>query len=126
MEIESEIVDGWRRIHLRGALVLSGLREVHQKLRSMPGDYSQIIIDLSKVEDLDTAGVQLLIALKREFSGKGRALRLVGHSPAVLEYFALYGLVGFFGDRIMLKKGEKQQYGFEYGLKRESGVPRAG
>jgi anti-sigma B factor antagonist len=118
--LEIEELDGWRRIRIRGDLILNRVRDIHREIRSSLEDHPRVVIDLSEVDDFDTAGVQLLIALKKEFVTTDRTLRLVGHSPVVLEYFALYGLVAFFGDRIVLKKGEKRKYGFEYGLKREA------
>ncbi|MCR9142918.1 MAG: STAS domain-containing protein [bacterium] len=117
--IEREAAGGGTRIRIRGELVFRNIAEAHAELKESLAELPPAALDLSGVEDLDTSGVQLLIALKQEFARSGRVLRLVEHSPIVLEFFALYGLVGFFGDRIVLKKGEKEKYGFAYGLKRE-------
>jgi anti-sigma B factor antagonist len=46
-------------------------------------------LDLSGVVELDTAGLQLLLLLKREAQGLGKTLRLEAPSGAVQEILAL-------------------------------------
>ena len=55
-------------------------------------------IDLSGVTDIDTAGVQLLMLAHNTARAQQRELRLVGHSPAVRDVFALLNLADCFGD----------------------------
>jgi anti-sigma B factor antagonist len=59
-------------------------------------------IDLSGVTDLDTAGLQLLMLAKKAAQTEGRELRLVGHSPAVLEVFELLNVAAYFGDHLVM------------------------
>ena len=59
-------------------------------------------IDLSGVTDLDTAGVQLLMLAKKTAVAEGRELRMVGHSPAVLEVFELLNVAAYFGDHLVM------------------------
>jgi anti-sigma B factor antagonist len=59
-------------------------------------------IDLSGVTDLDTAGVQLLMLAKKAALAEGRELRLVGHSPAVLDVFELLNVAAYFGDPLVM------------------------
>lgn len=120
MRIEYEADTDFLRIRIQGELVIAHVSDAREQLIQRKVNQDQVLVDLSEVEDLDTAGVQLLIALKKHSQAAGYRLRFTNHSPVVLEYFALYGLVGYFGDRIALKKGEKERYGFLYGLKRES------
>lgn len=42
-------------------------------------------VDLSGVTEMDSAGVQLLVAARRSTDESGRTLRVAGHSPAVAE-----------------------------------------
>jgi anti-sigma B factor antagonist len=62
-------------------------------------------IDLASVTEIDTAGVQLLILLKREANRQGKRLVLSGHSPAVMELTELYNLAGWFGDPLVIPAG---------------------
>ena len=57
-------------------------------------------IDLSAVTEMDSAGVQLLMAARKSAQAAGGALRLVGHSAAVREVFAAMDLDGFFADAL--------------------------
>jgi anti-anti-sigma regulatory factor len=59
-------------------------------------------IDLSGVTDLDTAGLQLLMLAKKTALAEQRELRLVGHSPAVLEVFELLNVAAYFGDHLVM------------------------
>ena len=59
-------------------------------------------IDLSGVTDLDTAGLQLLMLAKKAAVAEGRELRLLGHSPAVLEVFELLNVAAYFGDHLVM------------------------
>ena len=59
-------------------------------------------IDLSSATELDSAGVQLLMAAKREAGTQGRALTLSGHSQAVVDVFELMDLAAFFGDPLVV------------------------
>jgi anti-anti-sigma factor len=57
-------------------------------------------VDLSEVAEMDSAGVQLLLAAKRSAGESGRSLRLSGRSPAVDEVLAILQLTEHFGDAI--------------------------
>ncbi|WP_374563965.1 lipid asymmetry maintenance protein MlaB [Ideonella sp.] len=54
-------------------------------------------LDLSDVTEIDTAGLQLLMLLKRTAVRQGQALRLIGCSPAVSEVLELVNVAGLFG-----------------------------
>jgi anti-anti-sigma factor len=59
-------------------------------------------IDLSGVEEIDTAGIQVLLWAKQEAVRHGRSLPFVSHSQAVLEVLDLLNLAGTLGDPILL------------------------
>ena len=59
-------------------------------------------IDLSKVSEIDAAGLQLLISAKLEASLRDKQLHFVGHSKPVLEMLDLCDLGGFFGDQVVI------------------------
>jgi anti-anti-sigma regulatory factor len=66
-------------------------------------------IDLSDVTEIDTAGVQLLMLAKRSALEQDRELRLVGHSPAVIEVFELLNVAAYFGDPLLMDSSEKKK-----------------
>ncbi|MYM91146.1 STAS domain-containing protein [Rugamonas sp. FT82W] len=59
-------------------------------------------LDLSGVTELDTAGLQVLMLAKQTAQAGRRELRLVKHSPAVLEIFDMLDLGAFFGDALLM------------------------
>lgn len=73
-------------------------------------------IDLSAVSEIDSAGIQLLMMAKRHASAHDQVLKLVGHSPAVLDVFELLNVAAFFGDPLVMDspsdaKNGRAQYG---------------
>ncbi len=54
-------------------------------------------LDLGAVTRIDTAAVQILLALRRTLAGGGQALRIHPASSAVHDALGLYGLVGLLG-----------------------------
>lgn len=71
--------------------LLSGLREG-----------GEIELNLSEVSEMDTAGFQLLLMLKREASRLGKPFRMVGHSHATLEVIDAYRMASYFGDPVVM------------------------
>lgn len=61
----------------------------------------KLSVDLAGVTDFDTAGLQLLMVAHEAARACGRALRLAGHSPVVLEVFELLDCAWFFGDPLV-------------------------
>jgi anti-sigma B factor antagonist len=64
--------------------------------------HQHIRVDLSKVEEMDTAGLQLLLLLKHTASQTGKDVSLIAHSPASLEVINRYKLTGYFGDSVIM------------------------
>jgi anti-sigma B factor antagonist len=59
-------------------------------------------VDLTRVVRMDTAGLQLLILLKREASRAGKSMRITGHSQASIRVLDSYDLGSYFGDPVVL------------------------
>lgn len=74
--------------------------------------------DASCVSEADSAAVQFLISCKNEFRIKSRTFSIVNHTPALLDLLDIYGLIGFFEDRIRISQTDRQKYSFRYGMKR--------
>jgi anti-anti-sigma factor len=63
---------------------------------------NEIEVDLSGVEEIDTAGVQLMLMLKREAQRLERSLTFTHHSPPVLGVIELLHLGSTLGDPLLL------------------------
>jgi anti-sigma B factor antagonist len=70
-------------------------------------DAAELDLDLSQVGEMDSAGFQLLLLVKREALKAGKSLRLVAHSKAVTELLDLYHMASYFGDPLVLPANEQ-------------------
>lgn len=68
----------------------------------------ELQLDLSGVTELDSAGLQLLLFLKREANDRQIQLSLTQHSQAVVEVFELLNLSKHFGDPIVISADWKK------------------
>lgn len=105
MEIRSERHEACLCLYPEGEMTIYHAADLKPALLDALMQSDEIELDLSSVSELDTSGVQLLMLMKREAVGAGKALKLSGHSPAVLEVFELLGLGGWFGDPQVLPAG---------------------
>ena len=88
---------------LEGELTIYRAQEIQQQLVAALADNPPgLDIDLSAVTELDSAGVQLLMAAKRAALAAGLSLSLVGHSEPVLEVFGLFNVAAFFDDPLVV------------------------
>ncbi len=59
-------------------------------------------IDLSAVSEIDTAGFQLLVLVKREARRLDKEAQIVAHSEAVRELLDFYNMAAAFGDPLLI------------------------
>jgi anti-anti-sigma factor len=88
-------------LRLNGELTIYRAAELKPLLLQALDSAAQLEIDLSDVTEIDTSGVQLLMATKRRAQALNRELRLSGHSAPVVEVFELLDLAAFFGDPLI-------------------------
>jgi anti-anti-sigma factor len=88
---------------LDGELTIYRAAELRLALLAALSDSPEgLEIDLAAVTEIDSAGVQLLMAAKRATQELGQPLTLVRHSAAVAEVFETFDLAGFFGDPMVV------------------------
>jgi len=94
------------RLHIDGEMTVATSVAVRDEiLAALPaGGADEVEVDLSGVNEIDTAGLQLMLQLKRKC---GTRLRLVNHSPAVLQILDLSNLGAQFGDPVVIPSGEQ-------------------
>jgi anti-anti-sigma factor len=95
----------FRQISLDGEITIYRAAEIKSLLLDAVAQDLTLEIDLGQVSEIDTSGVQLLMLAKRAAQARERDVRLVGHSPAVIEVFELLNLSSFFGDTILAAPG---------------------
>lgn len=94
--------DGQPSLKLTGALTIYTVAQARQEIPARLLKHHAQVLDLSALEELDTAGIQLLLWLKRDEAGRGNTLAFAHHSAAVVEALDLLKLTGLFGDPILL------------------------
>lgn len=91
-----------RVLRIEGEMTIYRATELKQTLQAALDAAGALEIDLSSVTELDTAGVQLLIAAKKTAQVKQQELRLTAHSAAVLDVLEIFNLVSYFGDPVVM------------------------
>ncbi|MDP3540300.1 MAG: STAS domain-containing protein [Azonexus sp.] len=67
---------------------------------------SELELNLSQVSEMDTAGLQLLILLKKEALRAGKQVRIVAHSQAVSSVIDFCNMAAEFGDPLVIPAHE--------------------
>lgn len=94
--------DGTSRLVVDGPLTIYNAVELKEQLISSVRGHSKLEMDLSCVAEVDTAGFQLLVLAKHESQRINHSLSITGHSDPVRELVDFYGMVGFFGDPVVI------------------------
>lgn len=82
---------------VEGELNIYTAAESATQLRTAIENHDTVILDLSMVEEIDTAGIQLLIQMRRTCSARNRNLVFVRPSPPVSDAVRLLWLHEFLG-----------------------------
>lgn len=90
------------RVAMEGPLTIYEAARHKEKLLEALHGATKLEIDLSHVAEMDTAGIQLLVLVKREALRENKQVRLLAHSPASLEVIDMYRLGGYFGDPVVI------------------------
>jgi len=86
-------------IKVKGNCVIQELQPLQKiMLETIDSERSSFQIDLSEVEALDTAGVQLLAACRIHALGKGKAFQITSESETVQEVLKITGLESILED----------------------------
>ncbi|MFD2112103.1 STAS domain-containing protein [Thiorhodococcus fuscus] len=75
-------------LHFEGELTIFQAGEYLTQLRALEAGEESLVADLSATTEVDGAGIQLLIALRKQLETTGSRLTLQSPSPAVTEALA--------------------------------------
>lgn len=84
------------RIELPNELGIFSAAAIREQLLAALEQADTVDVDLSRVTETDSAGMQLLVAAQAEATARGKRLRFVAHSPAVLDILELCDLAARF------------------------------
>lgn len=89
---------GITRIDIEGRFSIHTAAELRQRLLDALDAADTVEVDLSRVHEIDSAGVQLMLAARREAGARDKTLRFMNHSPVVREAIEFCDLSGHLGD----------------------------
>ncbi|HZX33425.1 MAG TPA: STAS domain-containing protein [Rhodocyclaceae bacterium] len=90
-------------VTLRGECTISTASAVRNELMNAIEVADQVEVDLAPVTEMDTAGIQLMVAAKSEAVARHKTLRFTGHSQAVIDSLDLTDLSAYFGDPVFIQ-----------------------
>jgi anti-sigma B factor antagonist len=91
------------RIALEGEMTIYTAADLKVRLLNALAETEDLEVDLSGVSELDSAGLQVMVLLKREACDKGKSVRFADHSQAVLDVLDLTDLGSVFGDPVLIR-----------------------
>lgn len=86
------------RISVAGSMTIYEAAAQKVELLAALDSAPALELDLGAVDEADTAGLQLLLLLRREAAAGGKPVRVVSVSPALAEVLDRYGLDSAFAD----------------------------
>ena len=107
MQLQSERLDNKVVVALPDEITIYTVSELKEALSPLLHQGRELELNLAAVSEIDSAGLQLLLAAKKTALLQGTSLALVWHSHVVLELLELYQLSAFFGDPTLITHGER-------------------
>lgn len=95
-----------QRLSLTEDLTIYHSLEQKHRLLDALGSADELELDLMQVGDIDTAGLQLLILLKKEAQRSGKRLSIVAHSQPVRSVIDFCNLAAELGDPLVIPAAE--------------------
>lgn len=92
------------RLILAGELTIFTAQAGKEQLSAALAPGEAVEVDLSALTEIDSAGLQLLVAAKREAAVRNQTLYFTGHSAAVVDLLDLCDLAGHFGDPVLMPR----------------------
>ena len=95
-----------RRLSLCEDLTIYHALEQKKILLDALAEADELELDLQPVSEIDTAGLQLLILLKKEAQSAGKGVSIVAHSQAVRSVIDFCNLAAELGDPLVIPADE--------------------
>jgi anti-sigma B factor antagonist len=105
MEITSNKVGDVTVVQLAGELTALTAGDTQSKVLQLVGPGAKMILDMSRVSFMSSAGLRMLLVLYRTISGRGGKILLVGLPEDIRNTMSLTGFLDLFGHRDTLEAG---------------------
>lgn len=96
MTINSRTVDQVTIIEMEGNLDSRTAGEAQEQILGLVGDGSHVILDVTKIPYMSSAGLRTLLLLHRHVSANQGKMALVGLASEIKDIMAMTGFLNFF------------------------------
>jgi anti-sigma B factor antagonist len=96
MEIKTKTVASVTVVEIAGDIDSNTAPSAQQQIMALVKPGCKILLDMSQVGFMSSAGLRLLLFLYRQITGNGGQVVVVGLSEAIQETMSLTGFLGFF------------------------------
>ncbi|AFY61251.1 anti-sigma factor antagonist [Synechococcus sp. PCC 6312] len=106
MNIDIKAEDGFQLVTLEGEVDANTAPQVHQAIMPLAVPDTKIILDMTEVPYMSSAGLRLLLFLYRQTTANSAQLVLVGLSEELIDTMSVTGFLEFFTIRDTLDAGK--------------------
>jgi anti-sigma B factor antagonist len=96
IDVEIETLEQVIVVKMIGEIDAGSAAIVQQRILPLSGPGCKIILDLSKVAYMSSAGLRMLLSVYRQISGNQGKIVLVGLSEELTDTMSMTGFLGFF------------------------------
>jgi len=96
MQVTIKSIHGVSLIELEGILDGKTAPEVQRQVLPSAEGQNRVILDMSRVNYISSAGLRVLLLLYRQLKAKGGRIALVGMSEEIKDVMSNTGLINFF------------------------------
>jgi anti-sigma B factor antagonist len=105
MEINSKKVEDVAVVQLDGELTAQTTGQTQEKVLELVEPHAKMILDMTRVPFMSSAGLRMLLVLYRTISGRGGKILLVGLSEDLQSMMSLTGFLDLFHHHPTLEAG---------------------
>ncbi len=98
----SSTADGTLRLTLDGPMNVYNAHAIKGAFLDALKNTNVLELDLAQVNEMDTAGFQLLVLAKRESQLAGKTLHIIAYSQPVRDVIVFFNMDAFFGDPMVI------------------------
>ena len=102
MIINVDASSGVCHIDIKDEMTIYTASTLKHELLDQLTHHDSLQVSLEGVTEMDSAGVQIMLLLKKEQQSLKKELRFVKHSQPVIDVLEMFNLSGHFGDPIVL------------------------
>lgn len=106
MKIDIKAEDGFQIVTLEGEVDANTAPKIHQEIMPLAEPGTKILVDMTEVPYMSSAGLRLLLFLYRQTTANEAKLVLVGLSEELIDTMSVTGFLEFFTIRDTLADGK--------------------